>query len=48
MLARQVKAPNTPQFASEYDTTNFDKYPDSEEDASPPLVGKDRDAFRDF
>jgi hypothetical protein len=47
-VARQVRTPSQPQFASEYDTANFDKYPDSEEDNAPPLVGKERDAFKDF
>lgn len=45
---RQVKPPMVPQVAGDTDTSNFDKYPDSEEDQSPPLVGKDRDAFKDF
>jgi len=48
LLARQVRTPSQPSYASEFDTANFDKYPDSEEDTSPPLVGKDRDAFKEF
>ena len=48
LFAKKVPSPSQPAFASEYDTTNFDKYPDSDEDTSPPLSGKDREAFTDF
>jgi hypothetical protein len=48
MFARQIPSPSQPQYASEYDTGNFDKYPDSDEDTSPPLTGKDKEAFKDF
>ena len=46
--ARRVPAPTQPEFASEYDTNNFDKYPDSEEDTAPELPAKERELFREF
>jgi serine/threonine protein kinase len=48
VYARKVKPPYVPAFKAPDDTSNFDKYPDSEEDVSAPLVGKDKEAFKDF
>jgi hypothetical protein len=45
---RKVKPPFVPVVKAANDTSNFDKYPDSEEDLSAPLVGKDKEAFKDF
>lgn len=45
---RKIKPPYVPAYRAPNDTSNFDKYPDSAEDLSPPLMGKDKEAFRDF
>jgi len=45
---RKVKPPFIPGFKSLDDTSNFDKYPDSEEGAPAPLSQKDKDLFKDF
>lgn len=48
VFARKVKPPYVPAYKAPNDTSNFDKYPDSEEDSSPPLMGKEKDAFNEF
>lgn len=48
VLNRKAKAPYTPGFTSPNDTSNFDKYPDSEEDNTVPLADKDKALFLDF
>jgi len=45
---RRLKPPYVPCYKSPDDTSNFDKYPDSVEDVSVPLTGKDKEAFDDF
>lgn len=48
MLQRKVKPPYVPAYKAPNDTSNFDKYPDSEDDSAGPLDAKDREAFKDF
>lgn len=36
------------QIAGEDDTSNFDEYPDSDEDTALPLSAKDRVRFAEF
>jgi len=45
---RKVKPPFIPGFKSLDDTSNFDKYPDSEDSTPPPLSQKDKDLFKEF
>lgn len=46
---RKLKPPYVPAFKSPDDTSNFDKYPDSDEDGmGAVLMGKDKELFRDF
>jgi len=45
---RKVKPPFIPGYKSLDDTSNFDKYPDSEETAPAPLSQKDKDLFKEF
>jgi len=47
-LQRKVKPPYVPAYKAPNDTSNFDKYPDSEEDRSVPLTAKDKESFKDF
>ena len=47
--ARRVKPPYVPGFASPDDTSNFDKYPESDgDDGATPLNQKDKEQFVDF
>lgn len=48
VFQRKVKPPYIPAFKSPNDTSNFDKYPDSEDDSAAPLTSKDKEAFKDF
>jgi len=48
VFARKVKPPYVPAYKAPNDTSHFDKYPDSEEEAGAPLDNKDREAFKDF
>ena len=48
VLARKVKPPYIPAYKAPNDTSNFDKYPDSDDDSGAPLDSKDREAFKDF
>jgi len=45
---RKVKPPFIPGYKSLDDTSNFDKYPDSEETSPAPLTQKDKDLFKEF
>jgi len=45
---RKVKPPFIPGYKSLDDTSNFDKYPDSEESSPAPLSQKDKDLFKEF
>lgn len=46
---RRVQPPMVPGFRSEDDTSNFDDYPDSDDDAErPELKAKHREMFEDF
>jgi len=45
---RKVKPPFIPGYKSLDDTSNFDKYPDSEETSPAPLSQKDKDLFKEF
>ena len=45
---RKIKPPYVPGFASQDDTSNFDKYPEDEKEDHAPLSTKDRDQFADF
>jgi len=44
----QVAAPFIPEVTNDGDTHNFDPYPDSIDDMSVPLTGKDREQFVEF
>ncbi len=48
ILARKVKPPYVPAYSGPNDTSNFDKYPDSDDDSAAPLDSKDREVFKDF
>lgn len=45
---RQIPSPFLPVCGDPDDTSNFDAYPDSLDDTSVPLVGKDRELFDEF
>jgi hypothetical protein len=48
MLAKQLAAPIVPVVSTENDTSNFDPYPDSLEEAPLPSLGQGKDPFADF
>lgn len=48
IFARKVKPPYVPAYSAPNDTSNFDRYPESDEDSAPPLDNKDKEAFKDF
>jgi len=48
LFARKVKPPFIPAYKAPNDTSNFDKYPDSDPARVLPLDAKDREAFKDF
>jgi len=45
---RKAKPPFVPGYKSATDTSNFDKYPDSDPDNSVTLSAKDKELFKDF
>ena len=45
---KKIEPPFLPEVTSEMDTSNFDPYPDSADDAPVPLSGKDKALFDDF
>jgi hypothetical protein len=48
LLQRQLTAPIVPAVAGEADTSNFDPYPDSLEEAPLPVLGQNKDPFLEF
>ena len=48
LVERQLPAPIVPAVSSEADTSNFDPYPDSLEDAPMPMIGQNKDPFLEF
>lgn len=48
LLNRQLQAPVVPAVAGEADTSNFDPYPDSLEEAPMPVLGQNKDPFVEF
>jgi serine/threonine protein kinase len=48
LLARQLTAPIIPSVSGDADTSNFDPYPDSLEEAPLPVLGQNKDPFVDF
>jgi len=48
LVERQLPAPIVPAVSSEADTSNFDPYPDSLEDAPMPVMGQNKDPFLEF
>jgi len=47
LLRKQLPAPIKPLIENETDTSNFDAYPDSDEEAIVPIIG-DENPFEDF
>jgi len=48
LVTRSMAAPIVPEVRSPGDTRNFDKYPDDDEVAPPPLDPRSKELFRDF
>jgi hypothetical protein len=48
LLAKQVAAPIIPEVKSKDDTSNFDKYPDSNEEQRVKIDARDQALFKDF
>lgn len=48
LLQRQLPAPIVPPVTSDADTSNFDPYPDSLEEAPLPVLGQNKDPFLEF
>ena len=48
LVTRTMPAPIVPEVRSPGDTRNFDKYPDDDEVAPPPLDSRSKELFRDF
>lgn len=44
----RVPAPFVPRIRGARDTSNFDSYPDSDEDTAKRLTGKDAELFTEF
>ena len=47
-MARTVAAPVVPSVSGDADTSNFDPYPDSLEEAPLPVLGAQKDPFTEF
>jgi len=45
---KKIKPPFVPSYKGDNDTSNFDKYPDSAEDSTPPLKDSEKEIFADF
>ena len=48
LVQRQLTAPIVPAVSGEADTSNFDPYPDSLEEAPLPVLGQNKDPFLEF
>jgi len=48
LVGRQLPAPVVPVVAGDADTSNFDPYPDSLEEAPVPVLGGQKDPFLEF
>ena len=48
LMSRQIAAPVVPAVSGEADTSNFDPYPDSLEEAPLPVLGAQKDPFIEF
>lgn len=48
LLQRQLPAPIVPTVNGDADTSNFDPYPDSLEEAPMPVLGNNKDPFLEF
>jgi serine/threonine protein kinase len=48
MFAKKLPPPIRPDVGAEYDTANFEKYPDSVEGSTQPIDQRDQDLFADF
>ena len=48
LVKREVTAPIVPTVSGDADTSNFDPYPDSLEEAPMPVLGQGKDPFLEF
>ena len=48
MLAKKIPPPIKPDVSGDFDTNNFEKYPDSAEGNTAAIDPRDQELFADF